>query len=131
MKYIKRFNESLSDIQSNFKFCGECGEKLDKAAYFCGECGTKQEELSSSQKEFTISGKIESSYPNGQKTPIFTLSSMNKTLSGTNIIFDKGINKFDIPVGQEVSITGTTEDGLSPKFNNPIIVSDIKKVFKK
>ena len=120
MKYLKKFNESL-----NVKFCGECGTKLNISDVFCGECGTKQDELS---KSFTISGKIEASYPNGQKTPNFIISSMNKTISGTNIIFDKSINKYDIPTDKEVQITGTTQNGLPPKFDNPIIVSSIQDI---
>jgi hypothetical protein len=116
MKHLKTFNES---IDNNVKFCPECGTKLAKVAAFCADCGLKQDDNSES---FTISGKIETSYPNGQKTPNFILSSMNKTISGTVIIFDKSINKYDIPVGKEVNITGTTENGLSPKFDNPIIV---------
>ena len=38
MKYLKRFNES-----SDYKFCRECGTKLEKDSAFCGECGEKQE----------------------------------------------------------------------------------------
>lgn len=127
MKYLKKFNENTG----NYKFCAECGTKLDISYAFCGECGTPSENPYSVEKTFTIDGKIETSYPNGQKTPNFTISSMNKTLSGTAIIFDKSINKYDIPVGKEVSITGTTKDGLSPKFNNPLIVSDVKNVVLK
>ena len=127
MKYLKRFNENVGD----HKFCGECGLKLDMDAAYCAECGTPAVNPDSGEKTFTIDGKIETSYPNGQKTPNFTISSMNKTLSGTAIIFDKSINKYDIPVGKEVSITGTTKDGLSPKFNNPLIVSDVKNVVLK
>lgn len=124
MKYLKRFNESQES-----KFCGECGTKLNKIDTFCGECGTKQD--SSENETITVDGKIEATYPNGQKTPNFILSSNNKTLSGTPINFDKSINKYDIPVGKEVNITGTTKDGKSPRFNNPLYVSkkeDIKSI---
>lgn len=125
MKYLKKFNESLMDDSS---FCGECGTQLNTSDVFCGECGTQQDE--GSTKSFTISGIIEASYPNGQKTPKFTLSSMNKTLSGTNIIFDRSINKYEVPTGEEVEITGTTQDGLPPKFDNPIIVSSLEDIKK-
>ena len=142
MKYLKRFNESiLNDVRSKVndsrdkisqlgsqkvKFCGECGNKINMSDIFCDECGAKQDE---SAKTFTINGKIEAQYPNGQKTPNFVLSSDNKTLSGTPIQLDSIINKNDIPIGEEVSITGTTKNSESPKFNNPIFVSkkeDIK-----
>ena len=124
MKYLKKFNESIGDV----KFCAECGTELPKIATFCSECGEKQDD---NFEGFTISGKIEASYPNGQKTPNFTIVSLNKNLSGTRIIFDKSINKFEIPVDQEVTISGTTQDGLPPKFNNPIIVSNINDVVTK
>jgi hypothetical protein len=127
MKYLKKFNENIAD----HKFCGECGLKLDMNVAYCPECGTPAVNPDSGQKTFTIDGKIETSYPSGQKTPNFTISSMNKTISGTTVVFDKSINKYDVPVGKEVSITGTTKDGLVPKFNNPIIVSDIKDVVVK
>jgi len=127
MKYLKKFNENITD----HKFCGECGLKLDMNFAYCPECGTPAVSPDSAQKTFTIDGKIETSYPSGQKTPNFTISSMNKTISGTTVVFDKSINKYDVPVGKEVSITGTTKDGLVPKFNNPIIVSDIKDVVVK
>ena len=113
MKYLRSFNES-----NEFKFCTECGTKLEKTSVFCTECGTKQD-----LENFIVTGKIEVSYPNGQKTPNFVLSSNNKTLSGTPISFDRSINKYDIPVGEEVNITGTTENGEEPKFDNPLYVS--------
>jgi len=82
----------------------------------------------SSSKSFTITGKIESTFPNGQKTPDFHLSSPNKTLSGTPIEFDRSINKYSIPRQVEVTIIGTTKDGNNPKWNNPIYVSRIEDV---
>jgi hypothetical protein len=124
MRYLKRFNESQES-----KFCGECGTKLNKSDAFCDECGMDQD--FSQNETITVDGKIEATYPNGQKTPSFILSSNNKTLSGTPISFDKSINKYDIPVGKEVKLTGTTKDGKSPKFNNPLYVSkkeDIKLI---
>jgi len=145
MKYLKTFNESildnirkendksLSDIQKKIgvhKFCFECGTKLDKNDSFCGECGSEQES-DKSIETFTINGKIEANYPNNQKTPSFTLSSINKTLSGTSIQLDRSINKFDIPIGKEVSITGTTKNSKNPGFNNPIYVAkkeDVKLI---
>lgn len=77
---------------------------------------------------FTITGKIESSFPNGQKTPDFHLSSPNKTLSGTPIKFDRNINKYSVPQNVEVTIIGTTKDGSNPSWNNPIYVSKIEDV---
>lgn len=148
MKHLKTFNESilddvrkendksLSDIQKKIgvstgdhKFCPECGIKLDKNDSFCGDCGTEQESDKSIQT-FTINGKIEANYPNNQKTPSFTLSSINKTLSGTSIQLDRSINKFDIPIGKEVSIKGTTKNGKAPTFQNPIIVNSIEDIKK-
>lgn len=119
MKYLKRFNETILNEKTH-KFCHECGRKLETIDTFCDECGTKQEE---SDKTFTINGIIETEYPNGQKTPNFILVSDNKTLSGTPIQFDKTINKYNIPTGKEVSITGTTKNSQSPNFNNGIFVS--------
>lgn len=119
MKYIKRFNEAILNDRTN-KFCHECGQKLDTKDAFCHECGTEQGE---SDQTFTIDGIIQTQYPNGQKTPNFILMSNNKTLSGTPIQLDKTINKYDIPIGKEVSITGTTKNSESPNFNNAIFVS--------
>jgi hypothetical protein len=79
-------------------------------------------------ENFKLIGKIESSYPNGQKTPNFYLVSPNKKLSGTPIIFDRDINKYSIPIGIEVKIIGNTKDGNNPCWNNPIYVSKIKNV---
>jgi hypothetical protein len=80
------------------------------------------------ENNFTIIGEIESSYPNGQKTPDFHLVSNNKTLSGTSILFDRSINKYSIPTGVKVKIIGTTKDGNNPRWNNPIYVSKIEDV---
>lgn len=80
------------------------------------------------ERSFTITGKIESSFPNGQKTPDFHLSSFNKTLSGTPIKFDRSINKYSIPQDVEVTIIGTTKDGNNPSWNNTIYVSRINNV---
>jgi hypothetical protein len=80
------------------------------------------------ERSFTITGKIESIFPNGQKTPDFHLSSFNKTLSGTPIKFDRSINKYSIPQDVEVTIIGTTKDGNNPSWNNPIYVSRIEDV---
>jgi len=81
-----------------------------------------------SDKTFTISGKIIATFPNNQKTPTFQLSSLNKTLSGTPILLDKSINIYSIPLGVDVRITGTTQDGNSPKFSNPIYVSKVEDI---
>jgi len=83
---------------------------------------------SSSSKSFTITGKIEATFPNGQKTPNLHLSSPNKTLSGTPIKLDRNINWMLIPKQVEVTIIGTTKDGNSPKWANPIYVSRIEDV---
>lgn len=80
------------------------------------------------ERSYTITGKIESIFPNGQKTPDFHLSSFNKTLSGAPIKFDRSINKYSIPQDVEVTIIGTTKDGNNPSWNNPIYVSRIDNV---
>jgi len=117
MKYLKRFNESQN-------FCGECGKRTNPSDLFCAECGSKTENAST----FTIKGRIEKSFPNGQKTPDLTLSSLNKTLSGTPIILNRNINIYDLPFDKEVSITGTTKNGESPSWKNPIIVDKIEDI---
>lgn len=79
-------------------------------------------------RSFTITGKIKSSFPGGQKTPDFHLLSPNKTLSGTTIKFDRSINKYSIPQDVEVTIIGTTKDGSNPGWDNPIFVSKMEDV---
>jgi len=145
MKYLKSFKESiLSDVRSSVdsarnvnsvssKFCHNCGTKLEMTSTFCGECGEKQdgEEKSNS---FTIEGTLEKEFAGNEysrsKTPGLVLRSDNKTLDGTKVSL-KGFDWMSISkkIGVPVTITGTTENGEAPKFNNPIVVAranDIK-----
>jgi hypothetical protein len=164
MKYLKTFNESilndirkendksLSDIRKKlgsstgdkYKFCHECGSKLDRSQKFCGQCGTKQENDKSVEK-FTIKGELSLVFKGRAgsyaKTPSITFTSPNKTLDGTKI----ELSKFDWmelskklgikPYYQDkekssvnVSITGTTKNGESPTFQNPIIVDNVEDI---
>jgi hypothetical protein len=164
MKYLKTFNESilndirkendksLSDIRKKlgsstgdkYKFCHECGTKLDKNDSFCGECGAEQESDKSVDK-FTIKGELSLVYTgsNGAyaKTPFINFSSPNKTLSGTKIKLSKfdwmelskklGIKPYyqdEEKSSVNVSITGTTKNGESPTFQNPIIVDNVEDI---
>ena len=144
MKYLKSFKESiLSDVRSSVdsamnansvssKFCHNCGTKLEMASAFCGECGEKQdgEEKSNS---FTIEGTLEKEFAGNEysrsKTPGLVLRSDNKTLDGTKVSL-KGFDWMSISkkIGVPVKITGTTENGEAPKFNNPIVVASANDI---
>jgi len=146
MKYLKSFKESiLSDVRSAndktmagiksslnstaaHKFCHNCGTKLEMKDSFCLECGEKldgEDKLNS----FTIEGTLEKEFTGNEysrsKTPGLVLRSDNKTLDGTKV-FLKGFDWMSISkkIGVPVTITGTTENGEAPKFNNPIVVSN-------
>jgi len=144
MKYLKSFKESiLSDVRSSVdsalnvnsvssKFCHNCGTKLEMTSTFCGECGEKQdgEEKSNS---FTIKGTLEKEFAGNEysrsKTPGLVLRSDNKTLDGTKVSL-KGFDWMSISkkIGVAVTITGTTENGEAPKFNNPIVVASANDI---
>lgn len=144
MKYLKSFKESiLSDVRSSVdsalnvnsvssKFCHNCGTKLEMTSTFCGECGEKQdgEEKSNS---FTIEGTLEKEFAGNEysrsKTPGLVLRSDNKTLDGTKVSL-KGFDWMSISkkIGVPVTITGTTENGEAPKFNNPIVVASANDI---
>jgi hypothetical protein len=148
MKYLKSFKESIlndvrssvnstrADIKSSLsgahKFCHNCGTKLEMTSTFCGECGEKQdgEEKSNS---FTIEGTLEKEFAGKEysrsKTPVLVLRSDNKTLNGTKVSL-KGFDWMSISkkIGVPVKITGTTENGEAPKFNNPIVVASANDI---
>ena len=145
MKYLKSFKESiLNDVRSSVdsamninsgsnKFCHNCGTKLEMVNAFCGECGEKQDGAERSNS-FTIEGTLEKEFAGNEysrsKTPGLVLRSENKTLDGTKVSL-KGFDWMSISkkIGVPVTITGTTENGEAPKFNNPIVVTsaaDIK-----
>jgi len=144
MKYLKSFKESiLNDVRSSVdsarninsssnKFCHNCGTKLEMANIFCGECGEKQD-VEEKSNSFTIKGTLEKEFAGDEysksKTPVLVLRSENKTVDGTKVSL-KGFDWMSISkkIGVPVTITGTTENGEAPKFNNPIVVTNANDI---
>ena len=144
MKYLKSFKESiLNNVRSSVdsamninsssnKFCHNCGTKLEMANIFCGECGEKQD-VEEKSNSFTIKGTLEKEFAGDEysksKTPVLVLRSENKTVDGTKVSL-KGFDWMSISkkIGVPVTITGTTENGEAPKFNNPIVVTNANDI---
>jgi hypothetical protein len=132
MKHIKTFNESiLGDVRRSTnsamssKYCHNCGERLESSSAFCSECGENQNDGEESN-DFEIKGRLEKTGSSMSKTPSYVLRSMNKTIDGTSVLSGK-INTWELSKweGKEVTISGSTENGQSPKFNNPIHINSI------
>jgi len=132
MKHLKRFNEGILDdvrkstnnAMSN-KYCHNCGERLESSSAFCSECGENQNDEQVSN-DFEIKGRLEKTGSSMSKTPSYVLRSMNKTIDGTSVLSGK-INTWELSKweGKEVTISGSTKDRQSPKFNNPIYINSI------
>jgi len=132
MKYIKKFNEGILDnvrkstnnSMSN-KYCHNCGERLELSSAFCSKCGKNQNDEQESN-DFKIKGKLEKTGSPMSKTPSYILRSMNKTIDGTLVMSGK-INTWELSKWEdkEITISGSTKDGQSPKFNNPIYINNI------
>jgi hypothetical protein len=150
-KNLSDIRGKLEYGHKNHKFCHECGEKLERVNKFCNKCGEKQEmdsHESETSKEFTIEGNLSFVYQKAAKTgyaktAFANFTSNNKTLDGTKIMYKgksmkasmltplSGLDLSEIPTYYEgkpeksvkVKITGYTENGEVPKFDNPIIIS--------
>jgi hypothetical protein len=102
------------------------------ANIFCGECGEKQD-VEEKSNSFTIKGTLEKEFAGDEysksKTPVLVLRSENKTVDGTKVSL-KGFDWMSISkkIGVPVTITGTTENGEAPKFNNPIVVTNANDI---
>ena len=139
MKHIKLFEEFINEMSPallddvrkstnnsmSYKYCHNCGERLELSSTFCSNCGENQNDEQDSN-DFKIKGKLEKKGSSMSKTPSYILRSMNKTIDGTLVMSGKiktwELSKWE---NKEVTISGSTKDNQSPKFNNPIYINNI------